>query len=454
MAKGLKKRYIAFIIACITILLIAFLTIIIRVAVGSYNNLKNSENYKYEDRIDGNNDVSINRNLDSEEFKSNIYAFYKDGLYGFKNSYGEIVIEAKYDIAGNSSEGLAVVYENGKYGYIDLNGNLVIENKYNYALPFKNGLAVVDFEDGKEGIIDRDGNELFRNDKYKMFKIVDNYIVVGNNNEKIGMGYLDKNGKEIGEIKYDVLGKFVDGLAMVQYDDKYGYINEKGEEIIPLTYEYAEDFKNGYAIVNDGERSKLIDTKGNEVKVNLVSFENCYKGFVDGIIVGEDINTFEPVVLNTNFDEVYRISKDYAFTGVSNSGINIFYNDSNGLSFIDSKGNEKFKIDDADMGIYDSNEIKDYFIIEKYDGGDSVGVINLDGEEVIPFKYSNIEVIDKFFICTDKGIFGDKVDIYYENLKLTNNKIKVDYISKAGNGVLSIMKGDDIYYLNKYGQEF
>lgn len=460
MSKGLKKKYIVFIIISIVILLALLISVLVKLGLESYSKFndynyeaKIEKNISIEENIDIEEDNNINKNLDSEEFKSNIYAFDKNGLYGFKDSYGDIVIEPKYSGAYDSSEGLAVIYENGRYGYIDINGNLVIKNKYYYASPFNNGLAIVDFEDGKSGVIDKEGNELFRTDKYRLFRTINNYVEVGNNDEKMGMGYLDKSGKEVGQIKYNALGSFVDGLARVEYDKKYGYINEKGEEVIPLIYEYAEDFRNGYAIVKDGTRSKLIDTKGNEVN-NPISLENSYDGFIDGIIVGEDVDTYENVVLDKNFNEIYRLPMDYIFTGTTKSGVSVFYNHYNGLSFMDSKGNEKFKIDNANIRVYDSKDIKDFFIIENYDRKTKVGVINLDGEEVIPFKYSDIEVIDQFFICTKEGFFRDDVDIYYRDLKLTNSKIKADYIDKAGEGVLSISKGDDIYFLNKYGQKF
>ena len=457
MATGLKKKNIIFIITCIIILVISLIGILLKLGIEYYNQYSESSNNKIsktEFKEKDNKNIEINKELDTEEFKNNMYTFEEDGLYGFKNSYGEIIINPKYDYADNSSEGLAGVYTNGKYGYIDLTDNLIIENKYDYAEPFTNGLAIVDFEDGKTGIIDKDGNELFRTDKYNLFEIVDNYIAVSNDEDNAQIGYLDIKGNPIGEIKYNSLGGFVNGIARVEYEGKYGYINDKGQEIIPLIYDYADNFKNGYAIVNDGESSKLIDVNGREVSINSLSFKNTYSGFVDEIIVGQDINTLESVVLNKDFNELYRLPVGYTFTGEAKSGLRVFYNDYNRLSFMDSKGKQKFEIDNADIWLYDYDVTKDYFVVEKYDKDKSVGVVNINGEEVIPLKYSNIEKVDKFFICTNEGIFGDRIDIYYNDLKITNNSIKADYIFMVGDGVLSIQKDDKIYYLNKYGEKF
>jgi WG containing repeat len=457
MATGLKKKNIIFIITCIIILVISLIGIFLKLSIEYYNQyseISNNKISKTEFKEKDNKNIEINKELDTKEFKNNIYAFEENGLYGFKNSYGEIVINPKYDFADNSSEGLASVYIDGKYGYIDSKDNLIIENKYAYAQSFTNGLAIVDFEDGKAGIVDKNGSEIFSTDKYKLFQIVDNYIAVGNNDSGTKMGYLDIKGNPLGEIKYNSLWEFVNGIARVEYEGKYGYINDKGQEIIPLIYDYADNFKNGYAIVNDGESSKLIDINGREVSINSLSFKNTYSGFVDEIIVGQDINTLESVVLNKDFKELYRLPTGYTFTGEAKSGLSVFYNDNNGLSFMDSKGKQKFEIDNADIWLYDYDVTKDYFVVEKYDKDKSVGVVNINGEEVIPLKYSNIEKVDKFFICTIEGIFGDKFDIYYNDLKIINNSIKADYIFMVGDGVLSIEKDDEIYYLNKHGQKF
>src|SRR5688572_3761124 len=50
-----------------------------------------------------------------------------EGRWGYINTAGELVIEARYDDAGPFSEGLASVNKRGKWGFIDQNGNEIIE---------------------------------------------------------------------------------------------------------------------------------------------------------------------------------------------------------------------------------------------------------------------------------------------------------------------------------------
>ena len=68
---------------------------------------------------------------------------------------------ARYEAAGNFSEGLAAVKENGKWGYIDGTGATVVAAKYASAGSFSEGLAAVK-SGGKYGYVDRTGKEARR----------------------------------------------------------------------------------------------------------------------------------------------------------------------------------------------------------------------------------------------------------------------------------------------------
>jgi hypothetical protein len=51
----------------------------------------------------------------------------------------------------------------------------------------------------------------------------------------------------------------------VEIAGKYGFINETGEEYIPVKYDYIGPFKNGLAIVALNGRRGLINEAGEEV---------------------------------------------------------------------------------------------------------------------------------------------------------------------------------------------
>lgn len=68
----------------------------------------------------------------------------RSGRWGFIDTSGRPVGDFVYDHAGSFSEGLAVVVRDGLSGYVDLDGKVVIEPQYNRgALHFQGGLAKV-----------------------------------------------------------------------------------------------------------------------------------------------------------------------------------------------------------------------------------------------------------------------------------------------------------------------
>jgi hypothetical protein len=83
----------------------------------------------------------------------------------------------------------------------------------------------------------------------------------------------NKEGKVIIPCKYDDLGGFMDGLALVKKNNKYGYINKEGKIVIPFQYDDASSFRNNIAIVQQDHYLSVINTQG---KI-LFDFPRIYK---------------------------------------------------------------------------------------------------------------------------------------------------------------------------------
>ena len=151
--------------------------------------------------------------------------------WGFVDETGKTVIPFKYDCAWNFHEGLArigISYQGPgscagdfKKGFIDQTGKIVIPLKYDYiddyniaSSPFsEEGLAVVSI-----GV-----------------KLGCEYDVSGGK-----WGYIDKTGKEIIPLKYDLAGRFSDGLAVVMLNLKWGFVNVTGKEVTSVFVHGAE----------------------------------------------------------------------------------------------------------------------------------------------------------------------------------------------------------------------
>ncbi len=80
--------------------------------------------------------------------------------YGFINEARELVVPHTYEMVNDFSEGLAGVCDNGLWGFINTKGEMVIEPKYaDVAMDFREGLALVFIDDEELGYIDAQGNE-------------------------------------------------------------------------------------------------------------------------------------------------------------------------------------------------------------------------------------------------------------------------------------------------------
>ena len=252
--------------------------------------------YYYFD-LNGNMVISISDCQSMGDFHEGLATIKKDGLKGYIDKTGSIVIPTKYLGAGDFSDGLALVTNgSGLSGFIDYSGKEIIpciyDEEYDISA-FKNGVAIV-VKDDKSGLIDKTGKMIFLPQKYeisyfytdcakieknslyglinKMGEIITPcvYNRIEHFNEGIaviykkgeGYGYVDVTGKIISPCIYESAYDFHEGMAKVKKDKKYGYIDKTGKIVIPCIYDYIDKFYNGLAIVEKDEASGLIDKTG------------------------------------------------------------------------------------------------------------------------------------------------------------------------------------------------
>lgn len=219
-----------------------------------------------------------------------------DGLTGYIDKSGKMIIEPRYAIAFDFSEGLSGVAEPGKgLGYIDKEGNLKIANpQFEEISSFHDGLARVKSA-GKWGFIDRSGKWIVE----PQFEMASDFseglavvaaprqIFTGAKGEgKMAWGYIDTNGKMVIPAHFFEANDFSEGLAMVRrtggntevitdaFSTKFykmeevaGYIDKTGVMVIPPRFSKAMSFSEGLACVQfiGGEKSGYIDKSGKVV---------------------------------------------------------------------------------------------------------------------------------------------------------------------------------------------
>jgi hypothetical protein len=178
---------------------------------------------------------------------------------GFMDKTGKVVIEPKFQAAGDFSDGLAAVMffkpakvpDNEKgdpydAGFIDTTGKMVIPPQFEFYQPFSEGLAFV-LINGRMGAIDKTGRVRIR----PQFALV----------EPRPTPYWEV-------LDYYNAAKhwsFSEGLAVVNKLGRWGYVDKTGRFVIPPRFQRAHNFSGGLALVMVGGRVGYIDRTGKYV---------------------------------------------------------------------------------------------------------------------------------------------------------------------------------------------
>lgn len=196
-----------------------------------------------------------------------LFRIFENGLYGYIDSTGVIIIPPKFKSAGEFSEGLAPVRENGYYGYIDETGRYVIEPKYDYAENFNNNYAII-YEDGKPNFINKFGKKLTSSSYLNIYQFEKNLVQVCTFSGKFGI--LNTNDNLIIDTAYKEITHFNDGISIViDYNSQFSAIDSSGKIIVkPGIYHRINNFSKGFAKVFCNENIDGIPA-------------NCDRGYIN-----------------------------------------------------------------------------------------------------------------------------------------------------------------------------
>lgn len=161
-----------------------------------------------------------------------------------------------------------------KYGYMNTDGKTVVEAKYNYAIDFNNGHACVkETEDGKWIIIDTKGNktgEIDKRHKVKTDGTISEILDVYDNESEI-LSFVDYNGETVIKPQKDFVNTFgyiSDYCVVYTKDSEKGVINKAGEFIIragKYDFIYPILSESGKFIVMSGDKWGLVDKDDNKL---------------------------------------------------------------------------------------------------------------------------------------------------------------------------------------------
>lgn len=136
---------------------------------------------------------------------------------------------------------LAVCRLNGKYGIVNSEGKQI---------------QPMGFDELRKDVSDPSSKEL-----PDMGSARDLHVRIGDK-----WGILTAYGEQLAEVKFDSVGVFHDGLAVVKAAERYGYIDRSGAIVIPIQWMTAYDFSEGLAALRvDKKHFQFINTAGTVV---------------------------------------------------------------------------------------------------------------------------------------------------------------------------------------------
>lgn len=414
-------------------------------------------------------------------------AYAKQGNKEFFITKNNVKLEGDYDKVDVFSHGLAAVRKNGKWGFINEVGKLVIPVIYDRVDYFRfSGLSSVS-KNGKSGFINKVGEEIIPiiyEGAYQEMK--DQNVLVEKNGK---WAIFDNSGKQQTEFIFnsfkdfkrayftdfskDIFNRdestfFENGAALVENNGKFEFINAKGK---------AAFLNNKFdsATVFDTYRNAIVKKSG---KYGIIKTDGTFKvPLVYDFIDYYDTNHFNSEYYNARKGKEYsffnkdlkKIGESYEpiYNDFSNSNPTITFKNLNGkYGVVDWEGNVIIPFDFDEIDKIDKT---DFLLMQK---GGYFGVISKNGKTKIPAKYKSLQsLVDKFddaelrnknlFIADGKlididnnvliGEYSALTPVFYNHSKLLVSKNKKWGIIDISNKILLPIEYDAISNWVEYG---
>lgn len=193
----------------------------------------------------------------------------KQKSYDFFDFTGKKLNTKSYYSVVNFSEGIGALQETAtSVPYLaDKTFKKIKDLSTSFQGPYSEGLAyATNTQLGKIYYLDKSGNEVFSLSAKEGSKCQGGLVSVKDNYSKFYL--VNKTGKQLNEKKWDGIGIFSDGLALVKENSKWGFIDAQGNKVIDTKYDEASSFTKGAAIAKQNGKFFLINKKGEPVNGN------------------------------------------------------------------------------------------------------------------------------------------------------------------------------------------
>lgn len=222
------------------------------------------------------------------------------GGWGFIDKNGNVVIKPQFEWAFSFKEGLALVQSKGLWGFVDKNGDFVIAPRYESASGFNEGTAIVGSKPKPDGkwvwyFIGRDGRKKFGRDFDGISRNFDKGIAIvsrsvrveGKSDAFTESFVIDASGRELWILDSWYVSYFSDDMIVVAVDrNEYTLLDRNGHRVTDRTFNSLHDFSEGLAAARaeSGEKVGFVDKSG--ASVIMPKFESA-SAFSEGLAAAE-----------------------------------------------------------------------------------------------------------------------------------------------------------------------
>ncbi|MFO0357289.1 MAG: WG repeat-containing protein [Sphingobacteriaceae bacterium] len=359
--------------------------------------------------------------------------------WGILDVNGNKVIENKYDVIRPLTDSLIIVGKNDTLGLVNSQGQFVIPCVFKhistnghmiYAQSYKNGKPLKLNEATKNQISDYTFSLSKSGEKTKKTYSVDLDKAI-----RTGLsGAFDKNGKVLIPFEYEIIGNGIDQNIIATKKNKYGILSTDGKNLVQHKYEKIECFYKKFYVLEINKKFGVLN--GDLIEILPATYNKIVPISINEFIVLEGLQWFKINIDNDlkitkqkiNYDASYDFKlfkinskktnsfgycQDYFL--VSKNGLygvitkdlsilippkyqltewtfntNYFEFQNNGFILFFGLNGNQFK--DLDLSNSNYSQPLENAIICKKDG--KYGVIDSQGNVVVPFNYFEIKNID------------------------------------------------------------
>lgn len=325
-----------------------------------------------------------------------------NGKYGYMNRLGDVVISPDYQFAGHFVNGLAIVGNDDKYGAINKAGKLIIPFSYSSVSDFIQGRSIVE-ENDKLGIIDRN-NRVILPFEYEDLGDLSSELIYFS--KGLRYGYTDIYGETKIVENFDEAYSFSNGRAMVEIGDYQAMIDVNGNYIFQPTFEGLSQISDSLYSFEKDEKKGIISISGkiiSEAKYDDIGLFNNDLAFVINEDTLQYINENGEVIISRGF----KTYPNFELKGEFKSGSAVVSKKEK-YGRINTKGEVIIPIDYDNLGVG-----KNYIPYKKKEAW---GLINAANKMLIPAKYESIDLIDERFVVAGLNDSIGLLDLSGNNL--------------------------------------